>query len=206
MESTVELSKPIVHCPYCKDGLAEPRDVVACARCGARHHDECFTDLARCASCGSSELLAHRELARRVLVRRKVRAGTLLLGTIGLCAASAFFAHVLTRDWNEQRLPQAILEARARLETDEARLADERGALAREKEQLHDEHAAWLDDRARVLKDTAIAREEDRQLARQGWKVAELIANDDLDAAIKLVPAGPGVLRDALEERLGRRR
>jgi hypothetical protein len=44
-------------CPWCRDDLTELREVVACAGCGARHHDECHREHGRCASCGGTARL-----------------------------------------------------------------------------------------------------------------------------------------------------
>jgi len=48
-----------VRCPYCKDTLEEVREVVACAKCGARHHASCRAEHGRCAVCSSRELLIY---------------------------------------------------------------------------------------------------------------------------------------------------
>jgi hypothetical protein len=49
-----------VHCPYCKDGLEDLAKVVACAACGARHHNSCHSEHGRCASCGEPQVLVPR--------------------------------------------------------------------------------------------------------------------------------------------------
>jgi hypothetical protein len=41
--------------------------VVACAACGARHHDACRAEHGRCATCGALDLLVPRPSKRRVL-------------------------------------------------------------------------------------------------------------------------------------------
>src|SRR5205807_9056797 len=51
-------------CPYCKDVLSDVKDLVACARCGARHHESCHREHGSCATCGSTETLVHRSVAR----------------------------------------------------------------------------------------------------------------------------------------------
>ncbi len=48
-----------VRCPYCKDLLEETRELVACAKCGARHHASCRAEHGRCAVCASAELLVY---------------------------------------------------------------------------------------------------------------------------------------------------
>jgi hypothetical protein len=61
----VELSP--TRCPFCKDELAPGKPIVACAACGARHHDSCYADHGRCATCGSEDKLvpaAPRKRAR----------------------------------------------------------------------------------------------------------------------------------------------
>jgi hypothetical protein len=46
-----------VHCPFCKGELADTKAIVACAACGARHHESCHNENGRCASCGSTDKL-----------------------------------------------------------------------------------------------------------------------------------------------------
>jgi hypothetical protein len=47
------------HCPYCKSSIVELREVVACARCGARHHASCRAEHGKCAVCSALELLVY---------------------------------------------------------------------------------------------------------------------------------------------------
>ncbi len=62
-------------CPYCKDVLDDVREIVACARCGARHHAECRASHGRCVVCSSLELLVYQKtddpLATRLEVHRE---------------------------------------------------------------------------------------------------------------------------------------
>src|SRR5690349_10208448 len=100
METVIRLENPVVHCPYCKDAFADLLEVVACARCGARLHLECFREMDRCASCGSFEALAHREGVRRledVARGRKHRFVAAWVASVALVAAAVFN---LTADWN----------------------------------------------------------------------------------------------------------
>jgi hypothetical protein len=50
--------KAVVHrCPFCHEG-AEAEGSVACQGCLARHHEACWSESGRCASCGSERALA----------------------------------------------------------------------------------------------------------------------------------------------------
>lgn len=51
-------------CPYCKDVISDLKEVVACAPCGARHHEECYQSHGACASCSSTDVLVARSKAR----------------------------------------------------------------------------------------------------------------------------------------------
>mgnify|MGYP004237515749 CR=1 FL=1 len=44
-------------CPYCHTAAAPTRDAVACQRCLARHHGECWDESGRCSACGSAKPL-----------------------------------------------------------------------------------------------------------------------------------------------------
>ena len=35
-------------CPYCKDLITVGEQVVACAGCGSRHHEDCYTEHGAC--------------------------------------------------------------------------------------------------------------------------------------------------------------
>jgi hypothetical protein len=54
-----------VHCPYCKGELADLKEIVACAACGARHHESCHESHGRCATCGATEKLVPQAPRRR---------------------------------------------------------------------------------------------------------------------------------------------
>jgi len=47
-------------CPYCMEKVTNLREVVACAECGARHHEDCHDESESCAACGGSEALVLR--------------------------------------------------------------------------------------------------------------------------------------------------
>ncbi len=51
-------------CPFCRDELLDTKHLVACAACGARHHEGCHREHGACAACGSSEALYPRSQAR----------------------------------------------------------------------------------------------------------------------------------------------
>ena len=53
------------HCPFCKGELEDLKSIVACAACGARHHEGCHKTHGRCATCGSVELLVPRAPRQR---------------------------------------------------------------------------------------------------------------------------------------------
>lgn len=56
-------------CPYCHDLIADTREVVACASCGARHHQRCHAEHGACCSCGSTDALVPRSQAREAAER-----------------------------------------------------------------------------------------------------------------------------------------
>lgn len=56
-------------CPFCRDVISDKTELVACAACGARHHEGCHREHGACASCGSSEVLVPQSKARKVRER-----------------------------------------------------------------------------------------------------------------------------------------
>jgi len=52
-------------CPYCRDAIGDLKEVVACASCGARHHEACHTEHGACSSCGSADVLVARSRTRQ---------------------------------------------------------------------------------------------------------------------------------------------
>jgi hypothetical protein len=50
-------------CPFCRDLITDPKEVVACAGCGARQHESCFAQHGACTSCGATDVLVHRSQA-----------------------------------------------------------------------------------------------------------------------------------------------
>jgi hypothetical protein len=62
-ERRIDVAGSPSRCPFCKGDLEGPKDLVACASCGARQHAACHAEHARCASCGSAEVLVRREAA-----------------------------------------------------------------------------------------------------------------------------------------------
>jgi len=50
-------------CPYCRDLVTDPKEVVACAACGARHHEPCRNEHGACAACGATDVLVPRTKA-----------------------------------------------------------------------------------------------------------------------------------------------
>jgi hypothetical protein len=61
LEREVRVERSPIRCPYCKDELAGVEGVVACAACGARHHDACHSENGRCATCGEPAALVPRD-------------------------------------------------------------------------------------------------------------------------------------------------
>lgn len=57
MSSEIRVRLSPVRCPYCKGPIEKHPEVVACAACGARHHEDCRAEHGRCAVCGATELL-----------------------------------------------------------------------------------------------------------------------------------------------------
>ncbi len=56
-------------CPFCRDELADTKQVVACAGCGARHHAACHREHGACAACGAAEALYPRSAFSRAATR-----------------------------------------------------------------------------------------------------------------------------------------
>jgi hypothetical protein len=55
----LDLNLGLARCPFCHDDVAVERETwVACSGCLARHHDACWAEGARCASCGGAEHLS----------------------------------------------------------------------------------------------------------------------------------------------------
>lgn len=52
-------------CPFCREAFVGPGGVVACAACGARHHEPCWDELQRCATCSSRDVLVARGARQR---------------------------------------------------------------------------------------------------------------------------------------------
>jgi hypothetical protein len=61
---TVRATRSPARCPYCRDDLVDTKALVACAACGARHHDVCHEQHGACAGCGSAEALYARAARR----------------------------------------------------------------------------------------------------------------------------------------------
>ncbi len=125
-------------------------------------------------------------------------------------------------DRNANALPFATKCARESLSEDRVEVAREAREVAEakaslastleaERARLLGENKAWLEDRAHLLEETSREKEMARQLARQGWHVAELVASaslvessslDKLKQAERLLPEGPSVLRGNIRARM----
>lgn len=73
--SELRLSGSLVRCPFCHDDVQPAVDAwTACARCLARHHAACWSDAARCATCGHGEGLGNeRKAVQRAARWRRLR-------------------------------------------------------------------------------------------------------------------------------------
>ncbi|HZU99607.1 MAG TPA: RING finger protein [Planctomycetota bacterium] len=192
----VRLLVSLLHCPYCKGGLAHDEPLVACAPCAARHHEDCYQELGRCASCGSFEAL----VPRRPLVRGRDAA---LRRARRLAAVFALLLPVTALGtWAVVTDHEAVSVSRRVL------VSPPDGTFELERDL---ERRRWLDEMSRITARTDREREEARELTRQGWHVAELLAEGpaasttslaSLRAALPLLPSGPSVLRDAIEARI----
>lgn len=78
-------------CPYCHDDVpAAAEDGVVCATCLARHHEACWQETGRCASCRHGERL--RRESSPAAPRARVGLGLLAALGVTLAAALLFFA------------------------------------------------------------------------------------------------------------------
>ncbi|MCA8925764.1 MAG: hypothetical protein KDD82_28405 [Planctomycetes bacterium] len=53
----IKVSGSLARCPYCHGDVSLDTAWVACAECLARHHTECWDEVARCCSCSGTERL-----------------------------------------------------------------------------------------------------------------------------------------------------
>ncbi|MEZ0228958.1 MAG: RING finger protein [Planctomycetota bacterium] len=220
METFLDSGKPLVRCPYCRDGFEMPRDAVACAACGARHHVECFRELDRCASCGGYEALARREIRCH-----RTHAKLTNFMTLVVISTSVFTSTIVTYTFTVDRNADAPSRAHAReiaaLEAKEERIRAERErldadrrSLVADREQLAQEHRDWRTEKSALQERTASELEVARHLAREGWRVAELIAQSPPGAegtlrrlrearrSVPSVPGNPSILEQSLDERI----
>ena len=219
----IQVGRSVVHCPYCKGELDDPRRLVACAPCGARHHLECYRELGHCASCSSWEKLVHRAAAEYEVARAEKLVRRTIVSVLVILPLACVVTWLLTVDRNANALPSAMKCAQESLAQElsdvarEAReVADAKANVASTLEatraRLLAENRSWLEDRAHVLEETAREKELSRKLARQGWHVAELVASatlvdsssslDKLKQAERLLPEGPSVLRGNIRARM----
>jgi hypothetical protein len=216
----IRVDRSVVHCPFCKGDLDDVRRIVACAPCGARHHLECYREHGRCASCSSREKLVHRAAADYEIARAETLYRRTILSAFVVLPLACLVTWMLTVHRNS--LPAELTRAQESLELERAEVIREEGKVTRaraevastieaERAHLLAEHSEWLQDRAQLLVETAKEKETARQLARQGWHVAELVASaslidrdsiDRLRQAEDLLPDGPSVLRGNIHERM----
>lgn len=64
-------------CPFCRDLITDAKEVVACAACGARHHEACRNEHGACASCSATDVLVPRTKTT-VAVREKPPRGSVI--------------------------------------------------------------------------------------------------------------------------------
>lgn len=55
--SAIRVYKAPSQCPYCHAGWLLDDPVVACRSCAAKHHEECWAELGRCACCAERRVL-----------------------------------------------------------------------------------------------------------------------------------------------------
>jgi hypothetical protein len=60
-------------CPFCHDLISDPKQVVACAACGARQHEQCYDQHGACSACSSTDVLVPRTRARTQASERPPR-------------------------------------------------------------------------------------------------------------------------------------
>ncbi|MBX3469931.1 MAG: hypothetical protein KF878_23900 [Planctomycetes bacterium] len=86
--------QPLGRCPFCHEDVRRGDAEVVCDRCLARHHDDCWSESARCAACQNLTALTHpRASATRSPGTMGVAAA---LGAVAL-AAGAWALHPLLR-------------------------------------------------------------------------------------------------------------
>jgi hypothetical protein len=192
----VRLLVSLLHCPYCKGRLAHDETLVACAPCAARHHEDCYQELGRCASCGSFEALVPRRPLQRGRDAALRRARQLAAAFALLIPITALGTWAVVSDHETAQASRSV----------PASPPDATFALERDLERRR-----WLDEMSEAAARTDREREQARELAREGWRVAELLADGpaasatslvSLREALRLLPSGPSVLRDAIEARI----
>jgi hypothetical protein len=108
----VELRASPVRCPFCHGSVgADLDDSAVCARCLARHHRECWSEGAGCASCRETEALASFSSARRTRSRAQL---------VSFVVAGVLAAVVVSRSRQPVREPASpapvpVDEARAKV-------------------------------------------------------------------------------------------
>jgi hypothetical protein len=96
----LKLSVALNRCPFCHDDLsAESAGWVACRKCLARHHRDCWLEAGRCSACGSVERVERS--------RRKA----LVVGLVVLLGCGVILGAVV-RKWSGER-PRGSAEERA---------------------------------------------------------------------------------------------
>jgi len=226
MSSSLRLERPLVHCPFCKGALDVPREVVACARCGARHHAECFREILACACCAASDLLAHRDgLARLLDAPRRASLRQLnfvaVLIAVAVTAAITYASSVRSFDpepWpadhgsvDRAALREAAREQRAAFVKERARLDDEWAHLRSVADGLEKERAALRGGVASELVRAQEAARDARVSENEAWATAEILAGTlpgeqetltRLREALHRTPRSQTSLRSLLELRI----
>jgi tetratricopeptide (TPR) repeat protein len=81
-DERVKVGASLVRCPYCHDAVKpESTDWVACRGCLARHHESCWSEHAKCATCAGTTVL---ETRARPAGQGRVFAA--LIATVGVLA------------------------------------------------------------------------------------------------------------------------
>jgi hypothetical protein len=77
--------RSLLRCPFCHgDVRVEARDWVACRDCLARHHEACWRESGRCATCGREELLETRAAPSSPILSTRAYAAILAAFMVGL--------------------------------------------------------------------------------------------------------------------------
>jgi hypothetical protein len=212
----VTLAASRIRCPYCHASVAaDGDDWVACRSCLARHHQACWRESPRCASCGQGAYLQESAPsvppARPWLWRTAAAAAVFTAASVATLLVFGGAATFTTRKWHDAAdgLVTAALDERRSLDEREklvARaLADDPGCeralvlraeLARER--------ALVANAEGDAKDAAAALASERERARSEQKLAEERAAALEAARVERARVAADARREEAEELLAR--